>query len=103
VLIDNWEETPGLLRLSATVFVERSGQKAILIGARGQKMKQIATAARKELEARFGRKIFLEVFVKVHPKWRDRSSFLRSLDYREMIGADSEDFEFEEEPSAKHL
>ncbi len=85
VVIDVWEETPRLLRLSATVFVERDGQKAILIGARGQMMKKIATQARKQLEKHLGRKIFLEVFVKVHPRWRDQSGFVNALDFHRMV------------------
>lgn len=87
VVIDQWKETPKLLRLSATIYVERAGQKAILLGEKGNKMKQIATLAREALELRFGRKIFLEIFIKVKPKWRDQPSFIRSLDrYRFSIG-----------------
>lgn len=86
VVIDNWEESPGLLRLAAIVFVERQGQKAILIGARGLKMKEIGTRARKQIEARFGRKVFLELFVKVHPRWRDSTGFVSGLDFRRMVG-----------------
>ena len=80
VVVDQWKDTPKLLRLSATVYVERAGQKAILLGPKGMKMKQIATRARESMEERFGRKIFLEIFIKVKPNWRDQSSFIRSLD-----------------------
>jgi GTP-binding protein Era len=80
VVIDQWKDTPKLLRLSATIYVERTGQKAILLGPKGMKMKQIATRARESMEQRFGRKIFLEVFIKVKPKWRDQPAFIRSLD-----------------------
>ncbi len=84
VMIERWEESPKLLRLSATVYVERAGQKAILLGEKGAKMKKIATEARLALERRFGRKVFLEVFIKVTPKWRDKAAFMRSLDrYRQ--------------------
>jgi GTPase len=86
VVIDHWEESPALLRLAAIVFVERQGQKAILIGARGLKMKEIGTRARKQIEARFGRKVFLELFVKVHPRWRDSTGFVSALDFRRMVG-----------------
>ena len=87
VVIDQWKETHKLLRLSATVYVERTGQKAILLGEKGLKMKQIATLARESLELRFGKKVFLEIFIKVKPKWRDQQSFIRSLDrYRFSMG-----------------
>ena len=80
VMIERWEESARLLRLSATVYVERAGQKAILLGNKGAMMKRVATEARHSLERRFGRKVFLEIFVKVKPKWRDKASFMRSLD-----------------------
>lgn len=88
VVIEKWEDSPGLLRLSAVVFVERSGQKAILIGRGGQRMKEIGTEARIELEARFGKKVFLETFVKVQPKWRDQTWFVRDLDWRRTLGGE---------------
>ena len=86
VLIDSWEESAALLRLTATVYVEREGQKGILIGSRGGKLKRIATAARRELEVRFGRKVFLEMFVKVKPKWRDQTRFVSQTDFRHLLG-----------------
>lgn len=89
VTVDTWEEEPNLLRISATVYVERAGQKGIMIGARGEKMKKIGTHARKQLESFFDRKVFLEIFVKVSPRWRDHPAFLKSLDFHEMLGTDS--------------
>lgn len=86
VLIEQWEETPGLLRISATILVEREGQKRILIGAGGQKLKEIGTAARLQLEAQFRRKNFLELFVKVRAKWRDKPAFVRELDFHRQLG-----------------
>jgi GTP-binding protein Era len=87
VVIDQWKETHKLLRLSATIYVERTGQKAILLGEKGMKMKKIATLAREALELRFSKKVFLEIFIKVKPKWRDQQSFIRSLDrYRFSMG-----------------
>jgi GTP-binding protein Era len=86
VLIEQWKEEPELLRIAATILVEREGQKRILIGAGGQKIKQIGTAARLQLEEQFGRKIFLELFVKVRAKWRDKAGFVRELDFRRQIG-----------------
>ncbi len=88
VMVDRWEETPNLLRIAATIFVEREGQKAIVIGAGGQMLKKVGTAARQEMEALFGRKIFLELFVKVRPRWREDPHFLAELDWRSMAGAD---------------
>jgi GTP-binding protein Era len=84
VLVDKWEETPKLLRIAATIYVEREGQKGIVIGAGGSRLKQVGTAARQEMEAFFGRKIFLELFVKVRTRWRESPQFLNELDWRTM-------------------
>jgi GTP-binding protein Era len=88
VLVDRWEETPRLLRIAATVYVERAGQKAIVIGAGGAKLKRVGTQARIELESIFGRKVFLELFVKVQPGWRENTAFLNALDWRSMAGTE---------------
>jgi GTP-binding protein Era len=66
-------------RIFASIFVERESQKAIVIGKGGQKLKEIGTEARKDLEAFFGRKIFLELHVKVKKNWRDDEDALRTL------------------------
>lgn len=89
VLIDEWKEEPRLLRILATIHVERPGQKAIVIGAQGARLKEAGAAARLELEAVFGRKVYLELFVKVSENWRENERFLRELDWRSMRGADS--------------
>lgn len=86
VLIDQFEDTPKLLRLAATIYVERTGQKTILIGAGGSLLKRIGTEARQELEQVFGKKVFLQTFVKVRPGWREDPEFLASLDWRGMAG-----------------
>lgn len=88
VLIDNWEEEPKLTRIAATVHVERAGQKAILIGAGGATLKKVGTEARQELEKRLDRKVFLSLFVKVKPGWREDPSFLGAVDWRAMIGSE---------------
>jgi GTP-binding protein Era len=88
VMIEKWEETPRLLHIGATILVERDGQKRIVIGAKGQKLKQIGTAARVQLEEQFGRKIYLELFVKVRAKWRNKSTFVKELDFRRQLGDD---------------
>jgi GTP-binding protein Era len=89
VLVERFEEKPRLLRIHAAIFVERPGQKAILIGVRGEMMKKIGTRARQELEKRFGQKVYLELFVKVRPGWREDPRFLRAIDWRSMVGETS--------------
>jgi GTP-binding protein Era len=86
VVVDQWEETERLTRISITIFVERDGQKAIIIGARGAMLKKIGTEARQDMESLLGRKVFLELFVKVRPGWREDSRFLDAVDWRSMIG-----------------
>lgn len=70
VLVDNFEETEKITRIRATIYVEREGQKGILIGKGGATIKKIGTQARQELETILGAKIFLELMVKVQPHWR---------------------------------
>jgi len=79
VVIDRFEEEEKLYRIFASIFVERDSQKPIVIGKAGQKLKQIGTEARLELEAFFARKVFLELHVKVKKHWRDDEETLRSL------------------------
>lgn len=81
VLVDSFEETDKLIRIRATIYVEREGQKGILIGRAGASLKKIGTAARKELEEILGTKIFLELFVKVLRDWRDNPQLVRLLDW----------------------
>lgn len=82
VVVERWEEKPRLVRIAATVVVEREGQKRIVVGAGGAMLKQIGTEARQEMEALLGRKIFLELFVKVRAGWRENAAFLDELDWR---------------------
>jgi GTP-binding protein Era len=88
ILVDTWEETPKLTKIAATVYVERPGQKTILIGNKGQMLKKIGTEAREELEQRLDRKVFLSLFVKVKPNWREDPSFLSAVDWRSMLGSE---------------
>ena len=81
VLVDAFEETDKLIRIRATIYVEREGQKGILIGRAGASLKKIGTEARKELEEILGAKIFLELFVKVLRDWRDNPQLVRQLDW----------------------
>jgi GTP-binding protein Era len=85
VLVDSFEETPKLIRIRATIYVEREGQKGILIGKGGASLKKIGTDARKELEEILGTKIFLELFVKVLRDWRDNPQLVRQLDWHQQL------------------
>lgn len=88
VLIDRWEDAPQITRIYATIFIERDGQKRILIGAKGSMLKKIGTLAREEMEKVIGRKIYLSLFVKVQSDWREKAAFLNAIDWRTMAGAD---------------
>lgn len=82
VFVEKFEETPKLLRIEAVMNVERDSQKKILIGHKGEMLKKIGTEARKELESIFGIKIYLGLFVKVAPDWRENPQKVRELDWR---------------------
>ncbi len=82
VQVESWEESPKLTKISAVLYCERDGQKKILIGKGGEMMKRIGTSARVELEKLLGTKIFLELFVKVEPNWRESREFVEGLDWR---------------------
>ncbi len=69
----------GLVQIYATIYVERRSQKGIVIGHRGSMLKEVGTAARRDLETWFSRRVFLELWVKVREDWRDRPSELRDL------------------------
>ena len=79
VVIDRFEEDGKLYRIYASIFVERDSQKGIIIGKGGSKLKQVGSEARKELESFLGRKIFLELYVKVKKNWRDDEDILKTL------------------------
>ncbi len=76
---------PPLTRISAVIYCERAGQKAILIGKGGSKLKAIGTAARKEIESLLGTKVFLELHVIVKENWRESRGFVESLDWRRQL------------------
>jgi GTP-binding protein Era len=79
VVVERFEESETIHRIFATILVERDSQKAIVIGKGGRKLKEIGIEARRELETFFGRKVFLELHVKVKKNWRDDEEVLRSL------------------------
>lgn len=85
VLVDSFDETENLIKIRATLYVEREGQKGILVGKAGETIKKIGIQARKELESIFGAKIFLELFVKVQPNWRQNSAMVRQLDWHRQL------------------
>lgn len=82
VRVEEFEEGPKLVRIAATIYCEREGQKAILLGKGGQMLKKIGTAARMDIEKMVGSKVFLELFVKIQPGWRDSRQFVEELDWR---------------------
>ena len=86
VLIDSFKEERGLVRIEASLFVERDGQKAILIGRGGEMLKAIGTDARREIEAFLGAKVFLGLFVKVRPNWREDKATLQAMGLLERRG-----------------
>jgi len=79
--IERWEESDRILTIGANIYVEREGQKIIIIGKKGDRLKKIATEARLDIEKVLGIKVFLEVWVKVRKKWRQRDILLKSLGY----------------------
>ena len=85
VLVDSFEEGERLTRIAATIYCERGGQKGILVGKGGQMLKKIGTAARMQIERTLGTKLFLELFVKAEPGWRDSRRFVEELDWRRQI------------------
>ena len=82
VLIEGWEEDPDtrFTRIYATILVERAGQKKILVGHRGDMIKKIGTAARHDLEAFLGRRVYLDLRVRHEPKWRESKRILTELE-----------------------
>jgi len=85
VFVEKFEETPKLLRIEAVMHVERDSQKKILIGRKGEMLKRIGTEARKELETLFGTRIYLGLYVKVAPDWRENPQKVRELDWRHQL------------------
>ena len=85
VIVEQFEEGARLTRIAAAIFCERESQKGILIGRRGQMLKKIGTAARVEIERMLGTRVFLELFVKVQPKWRESRAFVEDLDWRKQL------------------
>ena len=91
VVIERFEEpqpsskTKEITRISAAIYCERDGQKAILIGKGGSKLKEIGTSARKQIELLLGNRVYLELHVIVEPGWRESKTFVESLDWRNQL------------------
>src|SRR5712692_7270348 len=85
VIVDNFEEGARLTRIAATIYCEREGQKGILVGKGGQMLKKIGTSARLQIERMLGTKVFLELYVKAEPGWRDSRRFVEELDWRRQL------------------
>ncbi len=81
VLVQEYRDKDTLTKIQADIIVQRETQKGILLGEGGKMIKQLGSEARKEIEAFIGRKVFLELFVKVRPKWRDNEWQLREYGY----------------------
>jgi GTPase len=85
VIVENFEEGKKLTRIAATIYCERDSQKGILVGKGGQMLKKIGTAARMQIERMVGTKVFLELYVKAEPGWRDSRRFIEELDWRRQL------------------
>lgn len=81
VLVQEFKEKATLTKISADIILQRETQKGIVLGHQGQMIKKLGTLARKDIEEFIGRKVFLELFVKVRPKWRDNEIHLREYGY----------------------
>ncbi len=83
VIVEKFDEKESSIHIMAVIYVERDSQKGIMIGRGGAKLKKVGIAARKDIETFFGKRVFLELFVKVEPNWRNRENKLRSFGYIE--------------------
>ncbi len=81
VVVNEFKEKETLIKIRAEIIVQRDTQKGIILGEGGKMIKQLGTESRKEIEKFLGSKVFLELFVKVRPKWRDNENFLREYGY----------------------
>jgi len=82
VEVESFKEEEKIIRIRSVIYVEKDSQKGILIGHRGEALKRVGKEAREEMERFFRKKVFLEMFVKVHKDWRDNEKKLKNLGYR---------------------
>lgn len=83
VLVEKFEEKENSIHIMAVIYVERDSQKGILIGKGGEKIKRVGIEARKDIEKFFGKRVYLEIFVKVEKDWRNRENKLKAFGYIE--------------------
>ena len=83
VIVEKFDEKENAIHIMAVIYVERDSQKGILIGRGGERLKKVGTEARKDIETFFGKSVFLELFVKVEPNWRNRTNKLKEFGYTE--------------------
>lgn len=82
VVVEEFKEEKTIIRIKSLIIVERNSQKGIIIGPKGAAIKRVGSIARRDLERFFGKKIFLEIFVKVEKDWRNRDNLLRAFGYQ---------------------
>ena len=82
VVVELFKEEDELIHIKALIIVERDTQKGIIIGRQGQALKKVGAMARKDIERFFGKKVFLEMFVKVEKDWRNRDNILKNFGYQ---------------------
>lgn len=83
VIVEKFDEQETSIHIMAVIYVERDSQKGIIIGHGGKMLKRVGTDARKDIETFFGKKVMLELYVKVEPDWRNREAKLREFGYQE--------------------
>lgn len=83
VIVEKFEEKENSIHIMAVIYVERDSQKGIIIGHKGSMIKKVGVEARKDIEKFFGKSVYLEMFVKVEPNWRNRENKLKSFGYLE--------------------
>ncbi|WP_262502805.1 GTPase Era [Prolixibacter bellariivorans] len=79
--VESFKDEEKLLRIDAVIYVARDSQKGIIIGHQGKALKKVGTEARKDMEEFFGKKVFLQLYVKVAKEWRDKENMLRNFGY----------------------
>lgn len=83
VIVEKFDESENTIHIMAVIYVERESQKGIIIGRQGTRLKKVGTEARKDIETFFDKRVYLELFVKVEPNWRNRDNKLRQFGYIE--------------------
>ena len=83
VIVEKFDEKEGAIHIMSVIYVERDSQKGIIIGKGGEKIKKVGIQAREDIEKFFGKRVYLQLFVKVEKDWRNRENKLRSFGYIE--------------------